>query len=344
MTRLLALAAAVGLTVSATARQDAKQDTKKDTKAEKKDAPKTPAGPTPTMEAVPYGPHPRQVLDFYQAKSGSPTPVVFCIHGGGWVNGSKDGYRGAAKRYMDNGLSVVAINYRMVTEAAEKGIDPPVKWPLEDAARALQFVRSKAKEWNIDKVRIGATGGSAGGCSSLYLLFHDDMADPKSSDPVARESTRLFCAAVDGAQTTLDPKVLKEWMPNYTYGGHAFAITGPDGKRDAGFATFHAKRDELLPKINTYSPMAHVTKDDPPVFLYYGGFTTVKKDGKDEKVASATVKGESKPDPTHAPLLGAILMEKLQAEKLDAILVYPGHTHEKYKSSADYLIDRLKAK
>src|SRR6478609_3524737 len=85
------------------------------------------------------------------------TPVVFAIHGGGWVNGSKDGYRGAAKRFNDAGISLVAINYRMVTEAAEKKIDPPVKWPLEDAARALQFVRSKAAEWNLVMTRIGAT-------------------------------------------------------------------------------------------------------------------------------------------------------------------------------------------
>ncbi|HEX4611843.1 MAG TPA: alpha/beta hydrolase [Urbifossiella sp.] len=329
MTRLLALAAAVTLTLSAAARQDTKQDAKKDTPP-KKEAPKV-VGPTPTAEAVHYGPHERQVLDFYQAKSDAPTPVVFCIHGGGWVNGSKDGYRGGAKRYMDNGLSVVAINYRMVPEAADKGIDPPVKWPLEDAARALQFVRSKAKEWNLDKTRIGATGGSAGGCSSLYLAFHDDMADPKSTDPVARESTRLYCAAVDGAQTTLDPKVLREWMPNYTYGGHAFAIT-IDGKRDGAFQTFYEKRDQLLPKINTYSPMAHVTKDDPPVFLYYGN------------AKAATVKGESKEDPTHAALLGAILMEKLDEVKVEGIFVYPGHPHPKYKSSADYLIDRLKTK
>jgi acetyl esterase/lipase len=330
MTRLLAFAAALTLALSATARQDTKQATKK-SPATKKDAPKV-TGPAPTKEAVPYGPHPRQVLDFYQAKSDTPTPVVFAIHGGGWVNGSKDGYRGAAKRYNDAGLSLVAINYRMVPEAAEKGIDPPVKWPLEDAARALQFVRSKAAEWNLDKKRIGATGGSAGGCSSLYLLYHDDMADPKSADPVARESTRLFCAAVDGAQTTLDPKVLREWMPNYTYGGHAFAIVGPDGKRDAGFNTYLAKRDELLPKINTYSPMAHVTKDDPPVFLFYGN------------AKAATVKGESKEDPTHAPLLGAILMEKLTAEGVEGIFVHPGMPHPKYKSSADYLIYRLKAK
>lgn len=36
---------------------------------------------------VPYGDHPRQVLDFYPAKSDKPTPVVFYIHGGGWQNG-----------------------------------------------------------------------------------------------------------------------------------------------------------------------------------------------------------------------------------------------------------------
>jgi acetyl esterase/lipase len=330
MTRLLALAAAVALTVSAAARQDTKPDAKKAVPPTKKDTPKV-TGPAPTAEAVPYGTHPRQVLDFYQAKSGAPTPVVFCIHGGGWVNGSKDGYRNGAKRYLDNGLSVVAINYRMVTEAAEKGVEPPVKWPLEDAARALQFVRSKAKEWNLDKARVGATGGSAGGCSSLYLAFHDDMADPKSADPVARESTRLYCAAVDGAQTTLDPKVLREWMPNYTYGGHAFAITVA-GKRDGAFQTFYERREKLLPWITAYSPMSHVTKDDPPVFLFYGN------------AKAAAVKGESKEDPTHAPLLGAILMEKLEAEKVEGIFVHPGRPHPKYKSSADYLIDRLKAK
>lgn len=43
----------------------------------------------PTKANVPYGTHERQVLDFYQAKSEKPTPVVFYIHGGGWQNGDK---------------------------------------------------------------------------------------------------------------------------------------------------------------------------------------------------------------------------------------------------------------
>ena len=170
---------------------------------------------------VPYGSHPRQVLDFYQAKSDKPTPVVLYIHGGGWQGGDK---RTNPKAFLDKGISVVAINYRYVRNGVEDKVEPPVKAPLEDAARALQFVRSSAAEWNLDKTRIGATGGSAGACTSLWIAFHDDMADPQSEDPIARESTRLYCAAVNGAQVSLDPKELREWMPNYRYGAHAFGL------------------------------------------------------------------------------------------------------------------------
>src|SRR5690606_28654065 len=148
----------------------------------------------------------RQVLDFYQGSTDKtkPTPVVFFIHGGGWVAGDKQGVSDVS-RYLKHGISVVAINYRYSWQAQLADVKPPVEWPLHDAARALQFVRAKSSEWNLDKQRIGATGGSAGACSSLWLAFHDDMADPKSEDPISRESTRLWCAAVNGAQTSLDP-------------------------------------------------------------------------------------------------------------------------------------------
>jgi hypothetical protein len=207
---------------------------------------------------VPYGKHERQVLDFYQARSDKPTPVVFYIHGGGWQGGDK---RINPKRFLDQGISVAAINYRYVRQAVKEGVVPPVKAPLEDAARALQFVRSKAGEWNIDKKRIGATGGSAGGCSSLWLAFHDDMADPASSDPIARESTRLYCAGVDGAQTSLDPKELREWMPNYSYGAHAFGLPN--------FQSLVENREKVLKWIKEYSPIEHVSKDDPPIGLFF---------------------------------------------------------------------------
>jgi acetyl esterase/lipase len=270
------------------------------------------------LVGVAYGKHERQVLDFYQAKSDKPTPVVFHIHGGGWQGGDKKGIN--PKPFLDKGISVISINYRYVKNGVEDKVEPPVKAPLHDAARALQFVRSKAKEWNIDKKRIGATGGSAGGCSSLWLAFHDDLADKDSKDPIARESTRLYCAAVNGAQTTLDPKILREWMPNYGYGAHAFGMKNLN--------EVEKNREKLAEWIKEYSPMEHVTKDDPPIGLFYTG-------DKDSK------KGDKPKDATHSPLLGLLLEEKLKEAKIDYVLVYPGHTSEKYKNSTEYLIDKL---
>ncbi len=208
---------------------------------------------------VAYGPHARNVLDFYPAKSDQPTPVVLYIHGGGWRGGDK---KINPRPFLDKGISVVAINYRYVQNGVEEKVEPPVKAPLGDAARALQFIRSKAKEWNLDKTRIGATGGSAGACTSLWLAFHADMGDPKSEDPIARESTRLTCAAVNGAQVSLDPKELREWMPNYGYGAHAFGLPS--------FQSLIEKREEVLDWIHEYSPIEHVSSDDPPIGLFYG--------------------------------------------------------------------------
>ncbi|MDR3636984.1 MAG: alpha/beta hydrolase [Isosphaeraceae bacterium] len=291
-----------------------------------------PERPTPTHADVPYGDHPRQVLDFYRAESDRPTPLVVFIHGGGWVNGDKLGVGApTVDRFRKEGISVAAINYRFTTQADEAGVKPPVKWPLEDAARALQFVRSKAKEWNIDKARVGATGGSAGACSSLWLAFHDDLAKPDSSDPVARESTRLTCAAVNGAQTSLDPKQLRTWMPNMRYGGHAFGFRkAGQGGRDTEFQAFYDHRDEVLPWIKEYSPYEHAGKGDPPIFLDYPA--------QDKP----PVAGEPQRDPTHSAVMGLALEEKLREHGVECHLAYPGHKDPEYASINDFLVAKLK--
>jgi len=285
--------------------------------------PAAPPRPTPTVANLAYGKHERQVLDFWQAKSEKPTPLVLYIHGGGWQGGDKSSLSGPAiQQYLKAGISVAAINYRYVKQAVQEKVEPPVKAPLEDAARALQLIRSKAADWNLDKKRVGATGGSAGGCSSLWLAFHDDLADPKSDDPIARESTRLYCAAVNGAQTSLDPKERREWMPNYGYGGHAFGF--------ANFKAFHEGRDKVLKWLKEYSPIEHVSKDDPPIFMEYPS----------QKVPP--VVGEEQKDPTHSAVLGLKLAEKLKSAGVEVILVYPGQPHPRYKNSAQFLIDCLK--
>ncbi|MCX7886004.1 MAG: alpha/beta hydrolase [Verrucomicrobiae bacterium] len=284
----------------------------------------------PTLANVPYGPHDRQVLDFYKAESDRPTPVVLYIHGGGWVGGDKNRV-GALLNLLKEGISVVAINYRFVQQAQLAGVKPPVEWPLRDAARALQFVRGKANEWNIDKQRIAASGGSAGGCSSLWLAFHADMAEPNSPDPVARESTRLWCAAVAGAQTSLDPQQLVEWTPNSRYGGHAFGFFDPNdlGTRDKHFAEFLAARARILPWIKEYSPIEHVTADDPPVYLLYSAPPSL---------------GQEQKDPTHTANYGVKLQEKCRQVGVECELVYPGAPDVKHPTIQDFLIKKLKAK
>ncbi len=282
--------------------------------------------PSPTQANVAYGDHPRQVLDFYQAESHQPTPVLFFIHGGGWMAGDKSRVANLPA-YLQAGISVVTINYRYVSQAYDDGIEPPVKAPLEDAARALQFVRYRASQWNIDKNRVAASGGSAGACSSLWLAFHDDLADQKSEDPIARESTRLTCAAVIGAQTTLDPVQMKEWTPNSRYGSHAFGIFADNGKKyTQDFTAFLDRREEIKDWIAQYSPYALVTSDDPPVYLYYSAVPGL---------------GEEQKDPTHTSNFGVKLQERMREVGVACELVYPGAPDVQHPDVTAYLIDQL---
>jgi acetyl esterase/lipase len=312
--------------------QPAQKATKAPAKADKK-AKTPPQRPTPTVADYAYGKDSdRQKFDFWQARSDKPTPVVLLIHGGGWMNGDKSNYgTNAIKPYLDAGISVAAINYRFIPEAMKHNVEPPVKGPLHDAARALQTIRSKAKEWNIDPNRVGATGSSAGACTSLYLALADDLADPNSDDPIARESSRLTAAAVTGAQTSLDPKELREWMPNAIYGGHAFGFQAPGRSRAEEFELLIANREKVLPWIKQYSPIELISSDDPPLYLDYPNQKT------------PPVIGQAGPDPTHSALYGIKFAEAAKDSGIEVVVAYPGQADQKYGSVTKFLIEKLTA-
>jgi acetyl esterase/lipase len=215
----------------------------------------------PTRADVAYGPYERNVLDFYQAKSATPTPLIIYIHGGGFVGGDKKTlHPDMVELANKKGISVAAINYRFVD-----GKDLIFPTPQRDSARALQFLRTKAKEWNIDPKKIACYGGSAGAGTSMWIAFHDDLADPKSDDPVLRESTRITAVGTLGGQGTYDPIEIKKLI-----GGRAWEH--PSIFRVYGVTT----TDELLnptpEKKKLYDEAAaitHLTKDDPPLLMYY---------------------------------------------------------------------------
>jgi acetyl esterase/lipase len=285
----------------------------------------------PTVADYAYGTDSRnQRFDFWQAKSNVPTPVVVMIHGGGWINGDKNSYKSSeVQPFLDSGISAASINYRLIGEAMDQHIEPPVKACLYDAARAVQTVRSKAKEWNIDPRRIGGTGSSAGACTCLWLALHEDLAQPNSGDRIARESTHLMCVAAYRAQTTLDPVEFRQWISNADYGGHAFGFLAPGRSSKESFELLLANREKMLPEIMEYSPLKLATKNAPPIYLDYPNQKT------------SPVVGQPDPAPAHSALHGIKLAEKLRQYGTEIIVSYPGHEDHKYGSANNFLIKKL---
>jgi acetyl esterase/lipase len=212
----------------------------------------------PTHENVKYGPHERNVMDVWLAKSDRPTPVLVSIHGGGFAKGDKRVSPELLRRCLDSGISVAAVTYRFSSQA----IAPA---PFLDSARAIQFIRHKAGEWHLDPTKVAATGSSAGAGISLWLGFHDDLADPGGDDPVSRQSTRLTCVSVFNGQTSYDPRFIRDLLP------------GTDTYRHPRLAQLFAvdldKLDDLPREkyqlFELASPINHLTKGDAPTQLLY---------------------------------------------------------------------------
>src|SRR5438876_11889843 len=91
--------------------------------------------PAPDVKEEKYGPHERNVIDLWKAKSDTPTPLVVFIHGGGFRGGDKSNLSPALLGgCLKAGISVAAINYRLSQHA-------PFPAPMLDSARAVQFLR-----------------------------------------------------------------------------------------------------------------------------------------------------------------------------------------------------------
>lgn len=210
----------------------------------------------PTYLNVSYGPHERNVMDLYLVKSGKPAPLYVFIHGGGFRGGDKANIpEKLLERFLRANISVAAVNYRL------SGTDP---YPaaMEDCVRAIQYLRYRAKEWNLNPNQVAAGGGSAGGGITFWIGFRPDLADPQSDDPVERQSTRLTCIASWNAQSSYDPNFIRTIISGTAYAHpalqHFFRVTPEE---------FDSPRARKM--FAEASAMNYVSKDAPPVFLWY---------------------------------------------------------------------------
>lgn len=221
--------------------------------------PARPAKPAPAFAAVAYGPHERNVLDFWQADVEKPAPLFVFIHGGGFRAGNKESVPSLLLEALRGaGIHAASINYRLTDVG-------PYPMQMLDGARAIQFLRTKAEEWKIDPKRIAAGGGSAGSGISQWIAFHDDLAKPDSADPIERQSSRLCCVVPMNMQSTYDPRAIREIVPGKAYEHPALL---PLFGRPEGWNWDRDPIDEELSQmLIDAAPATHVTPDDPPVFI-----------------------------------------------------------------------------
>lgn len=128
------------------------------------------------------------------ARTSQAQPALVILPGGGY--GGLAGHEGRDYALFLNreGIHGFVVKYRL----GSRGYRHPSM--LQDAARAVRWVRAHAAEWGVDPDRIGIMGSSAGGHLASTLLTHHDEGDAQSSDPVERVSSRpnlgVLCYAV----------------------------------------------------------------------------------------------------------------------------------------------------
>jgi acetyl esterase/lipase len=207
---------------------------------------------------VPYAgtANPKQTLDLYLPKAAAekPRPLVVFIHGGGWESGDKgDAFLGLLFPLIKDGaFAGASVNYRLTDEA---------RWPeqIYDCKAAIRWLRSHAKELNVDPEKIGVIGISAGGHLVSLLGTSDGVKDLEGAlGKDLQTGSRVRCVVnICGAENFLTitdhPSIIK-FNEAASCTGKLFGKAMPEAKDQAAAA----------------SPVTYITPDDPPVMTVHG--------------------------------------------------------------------------
>jgi acetyl esterase/lipase len=199
------------------------------------------------------------LLDVHYPAQPNGLGIVF-IAGSGW--NSALGYGAAPLKespqveiYVPS-LTQAGYTVFTVTHRATPAFKYPV--PVEDAQRAVRFIRHNAAKYGIDPARIGGSGGSSGAHLVSMLATMDGTGDPDDADAVNRESAKLQCVVARAAPIDL-------LRMNPSLGAAALALL------------LGANVTEATPKGSleykaawAASPINYVSKDDPPTLLVHG--------------------------------------------------------------------------
>jgi acetyl esterase/lipase len=175
--------------------------------------------------------------DLYKPAGNGPFPAVVMIHGGGWEGRSREDMNEVSQRVAERGYVVLNMSYRFA---------PAWHFPaqLQDVQQAVLWLRAHASDLNVLKNRIGTWGYSAG----AHLAALAGVTSP--SDKWFVEGTRVQAVVAGG--TPVDLRYYKD-------GELTNGLTGVSYNENPGL-------------WREASPLALVSSDDAPMFLYHGTF------------------------------------------------------------------------
>jgi acetyl esterase/lipase len=195
---------------------------------------------------------------------------IIWVIAGSWFSSYQQAQRTIrpSSMFLDKGFTVFLVIL---------GSQPRYAIPdeIEDAKRAVRYIRYNAKQWQIDANKIGITGGSAGGHLSLAVAMADEKTDSLATDPVNRVSSRVQAAAVLYPPTDclnwggqglsfINNKNLQ--LANSIYGALDFTKWN-ELNATYDHITDTATRNKIAKEM---SPIYYVSADDPPIFIIHG--------------------------------------------------------------------------
>jgi len=146
-----------------------------------------------------------------------------------------------ANWFAAHGFRAFILSYRLTTN----GYMMPA--PLDDARRAVQYVRAHAAEYKVNPNRVVMIGFSAGGHLTALAGTKPLAAKPDAADPVERASSR----------------------PDYLVLGYPWLGAISMDMSHLNYCQINNVVDKCAVLHAEYSPDLFVSKDTPPVFLYH---------------------------------------------------------------------------
>ena len=272
---------------------------------------------------ISYGQDKKNNLDLWIADPESKTPFVLYIHGGGFGAGSKNAAYTKnnfkrVKRLLENNISFATIDYRF------KNNDDFLLSSLNDAKRALQYLKFNNEKFNLLKNKVALMGVSAGATSSLWVGLQDDLSDQNSTDPVLRESTKVSCIVGMAAAHSLNLNRWKE-MANVNEEYLKSIFEKYLGKMDTEKWMKRSFDKDYISEVDFFEKM---DSNDPPIFIInFGG------NRKPKNIA----------DFHHNPLHAKVLKQRADSLKIKNVIYAPGIgiVDKSNQGLVDFIVENL---